>query len=31
MEAESLGHLYQIVADIRQIKEMEQTSTLVAA
>lgn len=31
IEAESLGHLYQIVADIRQIKEIEQTSTLVAA
>ncbi|MEM3055174.1 MAG: Lrp/AsnC ligand binding domain-containing protein [Candidatus Bathyarchaeia archaeon] len=31
IEAESLGHLDRIVTDIRQIKEIEETSTLVSA
>jgi DNA-binding Lrp family transcriptional regulator len=31
IEAESLGHLDKIVTDVRQIKEIEQTSTLVSA
>jgi len=31
IEAKSLGHLDKIVTDIRQIGEIEQTSTLVGA
>ena len=31
IEAKSLGHLDKIVTDIRQIEEIEQTSTLVGA
>jgi DNA-binding Lrp family transcriptional regulator len=29
IEAKSLGHLDKIITDIRQIEEIEQTSTLV--
>ena len=31
IEAKSLGHLDKIITDIRQIEEIEQTSTLVGA
>jgi len=31
IEAKSLGHLDKIVTDIRQMEEIEQTSTLVGA
>ena len=31
IEAESLGHLDKIITDIRQIEEIEQTSTLIGA
>ena len=31
IEAETLGHLDKIVTDIRQIKEVEQTSTLIGS
>ncbi len=31
IEAESLGHLDRIITEIRQITEIEQTSTLVGA
>ena len=31
IEAKSLGHLDKIITDIRQIAEIEQTSTLVGA
>jgi DNA-binding Lrp family transcriptional regulator len=31
IEAETLGHLDRIITDIRQIKEIEQTSTLIGS
>ena len=31
IEAETLGHLDKIITDIRQIKEIEQTSTLIGS
>jgi len=31
IEAKSLGHLDKIITDIRQIAEIEQTSTLIGA
>ena len=31
IEAESLGHLDKIITDIRQMEEIEQTSTLIGA
>ena len=31
IEAETLGHLDKIITDIRQIEEIEQTSTLIGS
>jgi DNA-binding Lrp family transcriptional regulator len=31
IEAETLGHLDKIITDIRQIEEIEQTSTLISS